>query len=226
MSKGDEKAPRKIRKTIINHAKLCCLPFCLGVGSVYAAEVPQTRTVDAPAPVSQPSLWDGAIPADCPMGKSPLATGVQFTGRHRAYTGADTWYPSWAADGKLYSPFADGTANGVYVMWNNQLTGNAVIEGDDPTKLDVKVIGTYRVDPSPHGGVYPCGALLKDGVWYYGYYALDDLKGMNWTVQGPFIGFRISHDFGKTWAVTNTPAKPLFNEPRGEVRLGSPHFVD
>jgi hypothetical protein len=25
-----------------------------------------------------------------------------------AMEGADTWYPTWAADGNLYTPFADG----------------------------------------------------------------------------------------------------------------------
>jgi hypothetical protein len=33
---------------------------------------------------------------------------VAFTGRHAEYTGADTWYPSWANDGNLYSPWPDG----------------------------------------------------------------------------------------------------------------------
>ena len=36
----------------------------------------------------------------------------------------------------------------------------------------------------------------------------------NWPWLGPFVGFRWSTDFGKTWNETPcTPAKPLFGEP-------------
>jgi hypothetical protein len=52
----------------------------------------------------------------------------------------------------------------------------------------------------------------------------------NWPWLGPFVGFRHSTDFGKTWKQTPcTPAKPLFGETalQGEpVKIGSPHFVD
>jgi hypothetical protein len=54
--------------------------------------------------------------------------------------------------------------------------------------------------------------------------------GLNWDVLGPFVGFRVSKDFGRTWTDTpHTPAKPLFPEPeqfRGPVKIGCPHFVD
>ena len=33
---------------------------------------------------------------------------LDHAGRHAAYTGADTWYPSWASDDILYSPWTDG----------------------------------------------------------------------------------------------------------------------
>ena len=51
-------------------------------------------------------------PADCPFQKSD-SIAVKFTGRHAEYTGADTWYPSWASDGNLYSPWTDGNVNGL-----------------------------------------------------------------------------------------------------------------
>jgi hypothetical protein len=47
---------------------------------------------------------------------------------------------------------------------------------------------------------------------------------------GPFVGFRTSTDFGKTWKETpHTPAKPIFGESgmwNYPVKIGSPHFVD
>ncbi len=52
--------------------------------------------------------------------QSELWSGLKFTGRLRAYENADTWYPSWAADGQLYSPYTDGEVGGVRTLstWN------------------------------------------------------------------------------------------------------------
>ena len=73
-------------------------------------------------------------PAGCPFPKSDTLVGVGFTGRHAEYTGADTWYPSWAADGNLYSPWTDGNVNGLGSGsgGENATTGHATILGDDP----------------------------------------------------------------------------------------------
>lgn len=57
--------------------------------------------------------WPSAIPADCPFPRSTNLTGVHFTGRNRAYRAGDTWYPSWADDGNLYSPWTDGGLEGM-----------------------------------------------------------------------------------------------------------------
>ncbi len=49
-----------------------------------------------------------------PLPQSPRFKGLRFTGRQRDYKEtihADTWYPSWAADGTLYSSCTDGTVN-------------------------------------------------------------------------------------------------------------------
>jgi hypothetical protein len=46
-----------------------------------------------------------------PLPQSGRFKGISFTGRQRNYlptVAADTWYPSWAADGTLYSSWADG----------------------------------------------------------------------------------------------------------------------
>jgi hypothetical protein len=49
-------------------------------------------------------VWPAAVPADCPFPRSPTLTGIYFTGQHSDYQCGDTFYPSWASDGNLYSP--------------------------------------------------------------------------------------------------------------------------
>lgn len=194
-----------------------------------AAAVPPARTNALPS----------TPPADCPFKPSTDITGIRFTGRHAEYANADTWYPSWAADGKMYSPWTDGMVNGLGSnSWGkNATTGFATIVGDDPLHLTVIGQGVYASDPSPYAGRYPCGSLVYKGVWYYGTYCLHpsgwvthDGRAYNWPWMGPFVGFRWSRDFGKTWTQTPcTPAKSLFGESalHGEpVKIGAPHFVD
>ena len=185
-------------------------------------------------------VWPSQPPSDCPFSKSTDITGIGFTGKHIRYGDADTWYPSWAANGNLYSPWTDGTVNRVKsssgLIWNSKpTTGYATIIGDDPLHLKITDVGVYPGDPTPYGGRYPCGSLVYNGVWYYGTYCLldsdgDPSKGLNWDILGPFVGFRYSTDYGKTWHDTpHTPAAPLFGEPAkpgGVVKMGSPHFVD
>ncbi|HCS48118.1 MAG TPA: hypothetical protein DIW61_07640 [Candidatus Aminicenantes bacterium] len=179
--------------------------------------------------------WPSAPPPDCPFGPSTDISGIAFTGRHAEYTGADTWYPSWASDGKLYSPFTDGTVGPISVSSGGKsaATGHAVIEGDDPLSLKVAPIGTWPGSPEPYEGRYPCGSLVHNGVWYYATYALKNAGyGLNWPILGPCPGFYVSKDFGKTWtnpALSCAPGKALFPEPKklgGPVKFGAPHFVD
>ncbi len=179
-------------------------------------------------------VWPSEPPAACPFQKSTDITGVAFTGRHIRYANADTWYPSWAANGNLYSPWTDGKVGNVSSGsgGKNATTGYATILGDDPLHLEIIDAGTYPGDPAPYGGRYPCGSLVYNGVWYYGTYCLLESpgKGLNWDVLGPLVGYRYSLDYGKTWHDTpHTPADPLFGEPvaPGEkLKMGSPHFVD
>jgi hypothetical protein len=168
------------------------------------------------------------------------------------YTRADTWYPTWAADDNLYSPWTDGyfslpegQAFDVYSMdcssdGRNAVnaardgksgTGQARIVGNDPLNLTVENLGIHYAAPAPYGGRYPCGSLVYQGVWYFGTYCLDETdRGLNWDILGPFVGFRISFDFGKTWQdCPLTPTNPLFGESGkngGKVKIGAPHFVD
>ena len=48
--------------------------------------------------------------------------------------------------------------------------------------------------------------------------------------MGPFVGFRISYDYGRSWTDTKlTPENNLFRENAKEgnkVKMGAPHFVD
>ena len=185
----------------------------------------------------KPREWNDAPAAGCPAERSGNLRGVRFTGRHAEYTKADTWYPSWASDGNLYSPWTDGSVGDLRCSSNGRkaATGHATIVGDSPLELKVTGAATFPGDPTPYGGRYPCGSLVHNGVWYYGTYCLmdsdgDASAGLNWDILGPFVGFRYSTDFGKTWTDTPcTPSAPLFGEPTtpGQpVKMGAPHFVD
>ena len=57
--------------------------------------------------------------------------------------------PTWAADGNLYSGFADGFVGDLRVNWRLGLTGYAKIEGDNPLKLRVTDYGTVPNPPAP-----------------------------------------------------------------------------
>ena len=193
-----------------------------------------------PAPGARPyRVWPSTPPPGCPFAPSETLVGIGFTGRHAEYAGADTWYPSWAADGNLYSPWTDGSVNGLGASsaGANAMTGHATILGDDPLKLVVTNQGVFKSSPLPYEGRYPCGSLVYNGVWYYGTYCLHpsgrvDRDGIpyNWPWLGPFVGFRWSTNYGRTWAQTPcTPEHPLFEEHalHGEpVKIGAPHFVD
>ena len=214
---------------------------CIAAGAAFAECAGggcEQSIVDAPPPRAF-EVWPSTPPADCPFGQSSAFTGVGFTPRHAEYTGADTWYPSWAADGNMYSPWTDGSVNGVRCHSGGAKahTGSAKIAGDDPMKLEISQASTFMSSPKPYEGRYPCGSLVYDGVWYYGTYCLHpsgwvkkDGQKYNWPWLGPFVGFRWSTDFGKTWHETLcTPERPLFGESalNGEpVKMGVPHFVD
>ena len=80
------------------------LLFCLmAVSSVAAGETDRTQHADGKG-----FAWESPIPLDCPFPRSPSLTGLFFTGRHSDYRCGDTWYPCWASDGNLYSPWTDG----------------------------------------------------------------------------------------------------------------------
>lgn len=195
--------------------------------------------------------WPNRPPSSCPFDQSDDITGITFTERHREYENADTWYPSWAPDDRLYSPFTDGEVEGIESYsagsWevpqgslldifhgkipHHPVTGAARISGSDPLNLTIEALGTYPGSGVPYAERYPSASLVHDGVWYYGTYAyLKTGIGPQYEAVGPFIGFRISRDYGKTWTDTSlSGSHNLFNESslnHHRVRMGIPHFVD
>jgi len=176
-------------------------------------------------------------PNNCPLEKSKDFSGLIFTGKCATYTAADTWYPSWASNGELYSPWTDGyiwryrCASFLNKKGYKAFTGQAKIIGNDPMNLKIENLGKFPGPAEPYGGRYPSASLIHDGIWYYGTYCLDwEPEGYHWGTLGPFVGFRISKDYGKTWTDTSwTPQNPIFGESgkNGKrVKIGAPHFVD
>ncbi|MBA7549009.1 hypothetical protein ES705_41477 [subsurface metagenome] len=129
----------------------------------------------------KPFVWKSETPSDCPFKQSKELKGIKFLGIKSGFFHlADTWYPTWADDDKLYSPFTDGGCprlDGSYESsfsgGENATTGQAVIEGDDPLSINVYSLGLSRASPIPYQGRYPCGSLIYNKVWYYGTYCLD-----------------------------------------------------
>ena len=204
----------------------------------------KTGEIDAGFKPHPAGVWPSEPPASCPFELSEEIVGLSFTGKYSDYSLGDTWYPSWASDGNMYSPFTDGGCpreDGVVDMSGSlgerPTTGHAVMIGDDPLNLKIHSLGVTLGYAVPYQGRYPCGSLVYNGVWYYGTYCLGPSgwsknKGhtYNWPVLGPVPGFRTSTDYGKTWtAPPTTPMSPLFPEPArfmGPVKIGKPHFVD
>jgi hypothetical protein len=206
--------------------RLCvALLVCFTASSYSQGPGAQTSPEDAQG--AGEYVWPSQPPPGMPFEAST-------TGRHAQYAHADTWYPSWASDGNLYSPWTDGEVNGVRASSSDAAanTGNAKIRGDDPMSLVIADVGTFASNPAPYEGRYPAGSLVYKGIWYYGTYCLHKTPGknLNWDVLGPFVGFRYSTDYGHTWHQTShTPSNPLFSEPShfgGKVKMGAPHFVD
>jgi hypothetical protein len=195
--------------------------------------------------IYEPFIWKSEIPYDCPFQKSQLLAGIKFLGVQSGLYCGDTWYPSWASDDKLYSPWTDGGCIRLDGSWEGSssgdgdysTTGHAVLEGDNPVNLKVYSLGLNRASPKPYHGRYPCGSLVYNNIWYYGTYCLDPTgiamygdKTYNWPWMGPFVGFRYSTDFGRSWNdCPLKPETPLFKETGINgypVKIGSPHFID
>ena len=194
-------------------------------------------------------VWTSEMPSDCPFPQSDAFHQIRFLGIKSGFRYGDTFYPAWAEDDLMYSPWTDGAtwrldgswelciSDCIYLDEKHSSTGQAVIEGNDPLNLVVYSLGTQRASAAPYQGRYPCGSLLHNGVWYYGTYCLapsgktpyGDMM-VNWPWLGPFVGFRTSTDKGLNWRdCPHTPENPIFGETGlygHPVKIGAPHFID
>jgi hypothetical protein len=229
-------------RSILSAASLCLLSAHV-TAAPGDASPNKSEKATSPSGASKSFIWKSEVPADCPFEPSKSLTGVRFTGRHSDYRVGDTFYPSWASDGNMYSPWTDGTTDGIE-SWSGRgggvkaETGHAVMIGDDPVNLVIKNTSPLKIaSAKPYQGRYPAGSLVYNGIWYYGTYCLGPDGGYNhrgyewnWPNLGPIPGFQISRDLGKTWTPSPlSPEKPLFPEPKkhlGTVKMGAPHFVD
>jgi len=199
---------------------------------VFMGGVVKSQTVDLEPDILRfaPFIWQSEIPEDCPFKHSKEFNGIKFLGIKSGFRYGDTWYPTWASNDTLYSPWTDGSttkrldgysdiSHSGAGPYNNQC-GQGVIVGTDPMNLKAYSIGTFIARSNPYMGRYPCGSLVYEGVWYYGTYCLGpegstqygNMK-VNWPWMGPFVGFRYSTDYGHTWEVCpHTPKKPIFGE--------------
>jgi hypothetical protein len=222
------------------------IPILLSVFSLHFPSLSQVASLRPDTLSYQPFIWKSQAPADCPFEPSKEIIGIKFLGLKSGFHYGDTWYPTWAANDTLYSPWTDGTSKRLdgyseeANSWDSQThntTGQGVIIGDNPMTLTAYSTGLYRSPAMPYHGRYPCGSLVFKGVWYYGTYCLDPAgqatygdQTINWPWMGPFVGFRCSTDYGRTWTdCPHTPEKPLFGETGINgypVKIGSPHFVD
>ncbi len=181
-----------------------------------------SREGDALDPAIQPDYkpydWPNDPPADYAGERSARITGISFTGRYANYTGADTWYPSWAPDGELYSTWTDG------YLWTDRVL--------DPLQCGYCDKAYGRLHQDPNGGpgrlhlyhchsnvdppctgqaklvgssplnlevvslgkmfsgqnLYPCVNVIAKGVFYIGSYDA-------YNEGGRFNGFRFSRDW-------------------------------
>jgi hypothetical protein len=178
--------------------------------------------------------WDTTCPSACPFSASSYCR-LQFTGRWATYTAADTFYPTWGADDVLYSPWADGSIGTYSAACPN--TGHCSVEGNNPLYLTIGNVSSVKGNGAGYG-LYPCGSLMYNDIWYYSTYLLtwtdpDAPQDMpDWGVLEPWVGFRHSSDKGLTWTNPTDSAVPLLephhNAGKGgkEIMIGAPHFVD
>ncbi|HQI29030.1 MAG TPA: hypothetical protein PLT20_13170, partial [Sedimentisphaerales bacterium] len=148
-----------------------------------------------------PFTWPSEIPQDCPFERSGSFHAIRFLGVKSGFRYGDTWYPTWAENDILYSPWTDGKTKRLdgYTDWSQSwvdpvhiTTGQGVILGDDPLNLIAYSIGLDKSSPAaPYAGRYPCGSLIHNGVWYYGTYCLGPGDGVHYgkmRLNWPWIG--------------------------------------
>ena len=119
----------------------------------------------------------------CPLPGDPHWQALRHADAVHAYTHADTWYPAWGADDRLYSAYADGNVHGTKVLctWSHGVDnfypnlgegnatddnpdrivtiGQAMIHGRDPGKLTVEPLAPREISSPRFNGLYPCAPI-------------------------------------------------------------------
>lgn len=225
------------------------LLFALTVVAVAKADGAETFKVMNSA--YNPTSWGyNHLPPESGLTLSDSFGGISFTGRYVSYTKADTWYPIYASTGTMYSSWTDGSVNGE--AGGNPNPRCAKFTGTDPMDLTFSVVGGKLVHNGANGpggrnkfGRYPSAQLMYNDIWYYGTYLLEwtdralFVPNSDWQVLQPFVGFRVSGDFGESWYDQTEPDNPLLENAHEkwigahgvafnpyEVLIGAPHFVD
>ncbi len=186
-----------------------------------------------------PYEWANDPPLNHPGEKSKSITGIRFTGRYANYTGADTFYPTWAPDGHLYSAWTDG-----YIWTKGDFPATDCPFCNPPgLRLSAdKTVGAHRlyhchsnVPPFATGqariegdhplnlevinlgkmasgrDLYPCVMTVADGIFYIGTYEA-------FAKQGRFSGYRYSRQWNH-WAEELTEG---WKESQGWVNTTTP----
>lgn len=151
-----------------------------------------TKRLPPPPPPPQWLEWPSKVPtgkgdggAPSPFGQSADVAGFTYwTGGANIVggTGADTWYPTWSADGSLYTTWTDGgatdSATNVHVDSMScgpcrQNNGRNVTQGFAralPSKPSTPIesgvagvvdVGTFQSSALPYQGRYPSGNLFS-----------------------------------------------------------------
>ena len=136
-------------RTTAKNMFLAALSIVLLVALSTGAE-PQTADLKPEIVRFDPFTWPSEIPQDCPFQRSGAFHAVRFLGVKSGFRYGDTWYPSWAENNILYSPWTDGKTKRLdgYTDWSQSwvdpvhiTTGQGVIIGDDPLDLVAYSIG-------------------------------------------------------------------------------------
>lgn len=67
-----------------------------------------------------PFIWPDATPENCQFERSKEFNAIRFLGVKSGFRYVDTWYPTWAENDSLYSPWTDGKTKRLdgYTDWS------------------------------------------------------------------------------------------------------------
>ena len=180
--------------------------------------------------------WPQHAPfADNPFAQSPLYSKLEFDGLFAVYgngaRAADTFYPVWSKQGKIYSTYTDGTVDGLGCGDPGGAVVASVKPGSQALLGGFCNLTTTNKGCIPGGGSgapfypgrYPAASMYFNGTWMIGTYGLGGFGGKctktcsaseapanpcpatNYPLQGPFFGWHTSTDEGSTWQAPGLP---------------------